>query len=68
MDITLGIWAATLGGIAFLIILDFVTVSRKPHDVMFKEAMFWSIFYIAIAIAFGAWVWAWFDHAEKHQG
>lgn len=60
MDITLGIWAATLGGIAFLIILDFVTVSRKPHDVMFKEAMFWSIFYIAIAIAFGAWVWAWF--------
>jgi tellurite resistance protein TerC len=59
VDITLTIWALTVGGIALLIVLDFVTVSRKPHDVMFKEAMIWSIFYIGIAIAFGAWVWAW---------
>jgi len=40
-----------------LIFLDLVTVSRKPHDVMFKEAAGWSIFYIALAIGFGIWVW-----------
>jgi tellurite resistance protein TerC len=34
-----------------------LTVSKKPHDVMFKEASIWSIFYISIAIVFGIWVW-----------
>jgi tellurite resistance protein TerC len=40
-----------------LIVVDLLTVSRKPHDVMFKEAAIWSIFYIGVAIAFGVWVW-----------
>ena len=33
-------------------------VSRKPHDVLFKEAALWSVFYVAVAVVFGAWVWA----------
>ena len=36
-----------------------MTVSRKPHEVMFKEAMLWSIFYVGIAIAFGIAMWVW---------
>ena len=67
MDITLGLWALTLGGIAVLILLDFVTVSRKPHEVMFKEAALWSVFYIAVAIAFGVWVWSAFGGAFGTQ-
>ena len=58
MDITLGIWIATIGGILLLVSLDFVTASRNPHDVEFREAALWSIFYIAIAVLFGAGVWA----------
>jgi len=42
-----------------LVLIDFFTVSRKPHDVMFREAMLWSIFYIGVAIAFGLFVWQW---------
>ena len=57
MDVSQGLWAALIIGILGLIVLDFVTVSRKPHDVMFKEAALWSLFYIGIAIAFGVWVW-----------
>jgi tellurite resistance protein TerC len=34
-----------------------LTVSAKPHEVKFKEAAGWSIFYIGIAIGFGIWVW-----------
>jgi tellurite resistance protein TerC len=52
-------WALTIGAIIALILLDFVTVSRKPHEVQFREALLWSIFYIAIAIAFGIFVWFW---------
>jgi tellurite resistance protein TerC len=32
-------------------------VSRKPHEVKFKEAAGWSIFYILVAVIFGVWVW-----------
>lgn len=40
-----------------MIVIDLFTVSSKPHDVKFKEAALWSIFYIGVAIAFGVWVW-----------
>jgi tellurite resistance protein TerC len=57
MDVTLLTWSLVVGAILALIIVDLLTISRKPHDVMFKEASIWSIFYIGIAIAFGVWVW-----------
>jgi tellurite resistance protein TerC len=57
MDVTLLTWALVVGVIIALIVVDLLTVSRKPHDVMFKEAAIWSIFYIGVAIAFGVWVW-----------
>ena len=59
MDVTLLMWGATILGILLLIALDFVTVSRKPHEVMFKEAAFWSVFYIGLAVAFGVGIWMW---------
>jgi tellurite resistance protein TerC len=57
MNVTLLTWALVIGVILALIIIDLLTVSKKPHDVMFKEASIWSIFYISVAIAFGLWVW-----------
>ena len=57
MDVSLLTWALVVGAILALIVVDLLTVSRKPHDVMFKEAAIWSIFYIGVAIAFGVWVW-----------
>ena len=59
VDITLALWLGTLAGIIALIALDFVAVSRKPHDVMFREAMLWSSFYVGIAIAFGIALFTW---------
>lgn len=57
MNVTLTTWFVVIGAILALIILDLLTVSRKPHEVKFKEAAGWSIFYIAVAIGFGVWVW-----------
>ena len=57
MDVSLTIWAVTSAAILALIIVDLLTVSAKPHEVKFKEAMSWSLFYIGIAVAFGIWVW-----------
>jgi tellurite resistance protein TerC len=57
MNVTLTTWAIVLAAITLLIVIDLLTVSRKPHEVKFKEAAGWSIFYIGVAIAFGIWVW-----------
>ena len=57
MEITLTIWLVTVGAIIGFILLDLFTVSAKPHEVKFKEAASWSIFYIALAILFGIWIW-----------
>ena len=57
MEITLTIWLITVGAIIGFILLDLFTVSAKPHEVKFKEAASWSIFYIALAIIFGIWIW-----------
>ncbi|MFM9136390.1 MAG: TerC/Alx family metal homeostasis membrane protein [bacterium] len=57
MSVSLTLWLVTIGAILVLVVMDFLTVSRKPHDVSFREAALWSVFYIAVAIAFGVWVW-----------
>ena len=56
MNVSLLVWVAVIGAIIGLIVLDLVTVSAHPHEVKFKEAAFWSVVYIGIAVAFGVWV------------
>ncbi len=56
MNVSLTTWFVVNGVILALIILDLLTVSRKPHEVKFRKASIWSVFYIAVAIGFGIWV------------
>jgi tellurite resistance protein TerC len=58
VNLTTDTWLITIGLIIGLLLFDLLTSTRKAHDVSLKEASFWSIFYIAIAIIFGAWVWS----------
>ena len=57
MEVSLVVWLVTIAAILLLIVVDLLTVSSKPHEVKFKEAMSWSLFYIGIAVAFGIWIW-----------
>jgi hypothetical protein len=65
MDVGWGTWGVVLSVIVALIVLDLLTFSRKPHEVGFKEAAWWSLFYIGVAIVFGVWVW--FDAGATHS-
>jgi tellurite resistance protein TerC len=58
VNITTSIWLLTVALILGLLLFDLLASTRKPHDVSFKEAAFWSVFYIGVAVIFGAWVWA----------
>ena len=67
MNISLTIWGILIAVIALLVIFDLLTVSGKPHEVKFKEAAFWSIFYIGVALVFGWWVYSKYgSRSEEH--
>lgn len=52
MSVPLWAWAATLLGIGVLVALDLRHI-RSPHEVQFREALRWSLIYIAAAVVFG---------------
>ncbi|MFG1946736.1 TerC/Alx family metal homeostasis membrane protein [Nonomuraea sp. NPDC048826] len=52
------LWAVTMAALAVLLVADFV-VTRRPHEVRMREAAGWSVFYLALPLAFGAGLWAW---------
>jgi TerC family integral membrane protein len=43
-----------------LLVADFV-VTRRPHEVSLREAAGWSVFYLALPVVFGFWLWQAFD-------
>ncbi len=47
MEVSFTIWAMTISAILVLVVIDLLTVSSKPHDVMFKAAggFFWNCFF-----------------------
>ena len=54
MEVSAGIWAATVVLIAGLLAFDFFFHVRKAHVPTLKEASIWSALYVGIALLFGA--------------
>ncbi|MER5423472.1 TerC/Alx family metal homeostasis membrane protein [Streptosporangium roseum] len=50
------LWTITVAGLLLLLAVDFM-LTRRPHDVRMREAVGWSIFYLALPLAFGAYLW-----------
>lgn len=50
------LWSVTIGAVVLLLVLDFV-ITRRPHEVSMREAVAWSLLYLALPLAFGVWVW-----------
>ena len=53
MEVTVTAWAVTIGLVVVLLGLDLAVGALRPHAVGFAEATAWSVFYIAVAVAFG---------------
>lgn len=53
LEVTTTGWVVTAGLILALLTLDLTLAVARPHSVGFREATIWSLFYIAVAIAFG---------------
>jgi tellurite resistance protein TerC len=53
LEVTTAGWLATVGLLAGLLLFDLFRTGRRPHAVGFREAIGWSVFYIAVALLFG---------------
>ena len=51
-------WALFALAVAALLALDLGVFHRRPHALGFREAVGWSTFWIALALAFNTFVWA----------
>ncbi|MFC7332768.1 TerC family protein [Rhodocista pekingensis] len=51
------LWLLFLGIVLALLVFDLGVLNRKDHEIGVKESLWLSAFYIAIAAAFGGWVW-----------
>ncbi|WP_132993580.1 TerC family protein [Gordonia zhaorongruii] len=57
MNVSLTTWIVTVVVILALFVFDFFAHVRTPHEPTIRESGFWSSVYIAIALAFGGYVW-----------
>jgi tellurite resistance protein TerC len=59
VDVGIWAWVGFLGLIVFLLALDLFVFHREAHDVSFREATRFSIFWISLGLAFGGVVSLW---------
>ncbi|WP_020188175.1 TerC family protein [Methylopila sp. 73B] len=51
------LWLAFLGLVAVLLAFDLGVLNRKGKELGVAESLKLSVFYIAVAVAFGGWIW-----------
>ena len=60
-------WVGFVVLILLLLALDLFVFHREAHEVSFREATKFSIFWITLGVSFGGVVWAWFGHEAGAQ-
>jgi len=59
LSVDLWVWPAFVGLILLLLALDLFVFHREAHEVSFREATLFSVFWIALGLGFGALIFAW---------
>jgi len=53
MNVPLWVWALTIAAFGVIMVVDFFTHVRTPHEPSFREASLWSGIYVTLALLFG---------------
>ncbi|MCS4536337.1 TerC family protein [Corynebacterium sp. HS2168-gen11] len=68
MEVTLFTWILTIIVVIGFFAFDFFSHVRTPHAPTLKESAFWSLFYVVLALIFGAVLWVvWGEPGNPHQ-
>ena len=54
------LWAGFTAFVVAMLALDLGVFHRKAHEVEFKEALTWSVVWVALALLFNLGVWQWY--------
>ncbi len=60
---SLPLWLTSIAVLVLLLVVDFF-VTRKPHEVSLREAIGWSVFYLALPCVFAVYVWGAFGGGQ----
>ena len=60
------LWFVSIAVLLGLLVVDFV-VTRRPHEVSIREAVGWSVFYLALPVVFAGWVWVAFGGGQATE-
>lgn len=67
MEVNIWAWLILIAIVIALITFDIVGHVRTPHEPTIKEAAWWSLAYVLLAVAFGAFTWWEFGSAYAGQ-
>ncbi|WP_296213927.1 TerC family protein [uncultured Corynebacterium sp.] len=68
MEVNALTWVITIAVVAGFFIFDFFSHVKTPHEPTMKESALWSLFYVALACAFGGFLWlTWSEPGNPHQ-
>jgi tellurite resistance protein TerC len=56
VEVSAGLWGATILGLIGVIVADLIIVDRRPHPYTAREATRWVVFYVALALVFAGFV------------
>ena len=71
MNVPLWVWVLTIAAFGVILVVDFYTHVRIPHEPSFREAALWSGIYVTLALLFGVGmmlVWGTSHGAEFFAG
>ena len=57
---TVWLWGGFTAFVLVMLALDLGVFHRKAHEVRFREALTWSVVWVALALTFNALIWFWF--------
>jgi tellurite resistance protein TerC len=57
-------WGLFVAGILFLLALDLGVFHRKVHRVTAREALLWTLIWVALSLAFNGYIWAVYGDAR----
>ncbi len=53
LDVPVWVYLATIAAFVVVLSVDLFIVGRKPHAIEIREATYWVLFYVSLAVAFG---------------
>jgi tellurite resistance protein TerC len=57
LDVSTAVWTVTLVALMALLAVDLLIIGRRPHEPGLRESTLWVLFYVALAVVFGAGIW-----------